>query len=472
MSRSNPPGPGPDDQEVLDAYRALDRTIPDGYFDEFSSRVLARLDGGVPDLAQERTSMQHDETEGRDLARGSGVSRSDEAALAAAAGTEAVPTAQRDEHSGLHEIKALASTTRRRMSQRHTSQQEAEDSMLVGASSGSFRAVALPDPNREVKPAAPAPAPLADAPTPRRARASAAPPVPAPHHAVEADRRPTPSRPSAAPFWMLGGVATLAAAAAVAVFVFGVGRGEDAKSEADSTTVAALEAAEQAGAPGGGAEPPAPPAAAPATAPVVAALEGGAAGEAAETEPAEEAADEGRAFAEPSRRAGSDKGSARAAAGVLGKASAERSDEAAKKPAAKQADSSSKDKKSTKSAPAGSGDGKDLEDVLNEVTGGVEAPAEVEKEEKRPTKTELDRRDVTAAMSGVRSAVMKCRDLEKFEGTVTVKFVVEPSGKVSSATSTRKGPTGSCVAAAVKRARFPAFDGAPTSFTYPFLLAE
>jgi hypothetical protein len=178
-----------------------------------------------------------------------------------------------------------------------------------------------------------------------------------------------------------------------------------------------------------------------------------------------------------------DDGAEAEAAGSRRAARAERSEEVAtarSRPADHGKQSEASDKKASSSAarPASSsksgasGEGKDLEDVLNQVTGGVTAPAEVEKEKARPSKKELDRRDVATAMTGVRVAVMKCRDLEQFEGTVTVKFVVDPSGKVSSVSSTRKGPTGDCVAAAVKRASFPAFDGAPTSFTYPFLLAE
>src|SRR5688500_2152695 len=64
----------PIDTEVEDAYGALAERIPDGYFETFSSRVLARL-GEASDMEGRR-----------EIARGSGLSRPDEAALTAAAG--------------------------------------------------------------------------------------------------------------------------------------------------------------------------------------------------------------------------------------------------------------------------------------------------------------------------------------------------------------------------------------------------
>src|SRR5688500_17425119 len=195
MKRADPPS----DRDIQEAFRALAGTIPDGHLDDFSSRVLARLD--EPEVSG---------MDSRELARGSGLTRPGEAALgAAAAPTEANVTPAREENSGLHEIKALASTTRRRISQRVSSEAEKEESLLVGASSGSFRAsAALPDP-------------AAAAAEPASVRVGR--PVVA-RPASEVDRRPAPTRSSSAPFWVLGGVATAAAAAAVAVFVFGVGR--------------------------------------------------------------------------------------------------------------------------------------------------------------------------------------------------------------------------------------------------------
>jgi hypothetical protein len=417
-----PPDP-PSDRDIQDAFLALDGTIPDGHLDDFSSRVLARLD------EPEAGAM-----DSRELARGSGVSRPDEAAIGAAAAPDK-PLA--DENSGLHEIKALASTTRRRISQKITSESEAEESLLVGATSGSFRAAAAarPDPVRE-KPADVRPI----------ARA-----------ASEVDRRSAPSRASSAPFWVLGGVATAAAVAAVAVFVFGVGRtAKEADKAAASDVVARAEspAADQGAVTGTPAdvrfaEPP-PPAAQPA------------AGALAPAESAPAADEKVMAEGDGAGRAGA---SARPDQHVAtSKSEPARELRKGYKETAK------------KAAPGGKSDGKDLNDVLNDVTGGVQAPAKQEEAApKKPSKKELDRGDVARAMGAVRSSVMRCRDKEQFEGTVTVKFHVAPSGEVTAAeaTGSKAGtPTGNCVAAAVKKAKFPAFDGAPTSFTYPFLLAE
>jgi len=461
MNRSRSGDEGPDDRLITEAYAALDGTIPDGYFDDFSSRVLARLD-----------ETQESGMEGRsDLARGSGVTRPDEAPLAGA--TPPAEPAKREEHSGLHEIKALASNTRRRLSQRISSQQEAEDSLLV-ASSGSFKSVALPDPSAakpmSVAPlaATPAAAPAAE---PARAReerrdaqvAAEAAPVAA---TAEPARFRVPPKPSSAPWRPLGGVATVAAAAAVAVFVFGVGRGGGEGAEPDST-LALAETAEVA--PGAPADPPAasgaaavPPAA---SAPAVTALDSAA----AEAEPApapepgegraDRADDDGRRARESSRSARTARAEARPS-----KDEAPKADEVATEK--KDAD------KAAKPQPSASGEGQDLEDVLNQVTGGVDAPKETEEEPKKPAKKELDRRDVANAMGGVRGEALKCYSVEQYQGTVTARFTVEPSGKVSEVSTDKKGPTGACVAKAVKKARFPAFDGAPTSFTYPFLLAE
>jgi hypothetical protein len=128
------------------------------------------------------------------------------------------------------------------------------------------------------------------------------------------------------------------------------------------------------------------------------------------------------------------------------------------------------DKKSDSAKPAKG----DMNDLLDSVTGGVEeGPAETEK--KVLSKKSLDRGDVATAMGAVRSRAGACHDKEGATGQVKIRFTVAPSGKVSSAKATGKfagTPTGSCVAAAVKGATFPAFDGRPMAFTFPFLLSQ
>jgi hypothetical protein len=130
-------------------------------------------------------------------------------------------------------------------------------------------------------------------------------------------------------------------------------------------------------------------------------------------------------------------------------------------------------------APAGqgrdAGGSASLEDMLDEATGQRVRPAPDPEAAKKveDVKKELDRRDVSAALEGIQGEVRSCRELDGASGTVSVRFVVAPTGQVSSSQATgahARSRTGSCVAGAVKGARFPAFEGAPVSFTYPFLL--
>lgn len=440
-----------EDRDIREAFAALDRTVPDGYWDDFSSRVLARLENGEADDME------------RDLAEGQ----------------------KPEEHSGLHEIQALASTTRRRLSQRLSSESEADESLLLSSSSGALRAVALPDPNQ-----------TGDSgvrPTTLRAKATS------PGVALPAERR---EARSAAPFWIVGGVATLAAAAAVAVFVFGIGTrsptGDEGRARRQTLARADLTPAEAGAAQATSAPTAAPAAAAPA--PVARSLD----------ESTQGAADQGGVaaasdhFAEPPPADGA-RGQAGARHDAVIAAGGEKSVDEAKvaktkddhahtargqhrESAAAGHHSSTEGAAPTGGAtggkdnargggatPAGDEEGEDLDKVLDQVTGKVHEPtAPVQKKPRAPAKKELDRRDVAQAMAGVKSAAQRCHGLEAYEGTVSVHFVVAPTGHVTRAAAVagNTGRTGGCVAAAVKQAHFPAFDGPPMSFTYPFLLSE
>ena len=92
-----------------------------------------------------------------------------------------------------------------------------------------------------------------------------------------------------------------------------------------------------------------------------------------------------------------------------------------------------------------------------------------------PAKAPLDRGDVSSALASARKKSAGCGKKHDANGTVMVKFTVDPSGKVSKADGKGelgKSDAGQCVVKAVRRARFPAFDGRPTSFTYPFVLTH
>jgi len=69
----------------------------------------------------------------------------------------------------------------------------------------------------------------------------------------------------------------------------------------------------------------------------------------------------------------------------------------------------------------------------------------------------------------VRPRVAACYQTYKVPGTALVNIVIAKSGRVSSARVSGKfagTPTGACVEAAVKTARFPASDGFSTPFPF------
>jgi hypothetical protein len=97
---------------------------------------------------------------------------------------------------------------------------------------------------------------------------------------------------------------------------------------------------------------------------------------------------------------------------------------------------------------------------------------------------QLDRRQLENTMDKVKHAVdQKCRGLEPFIGTLTIKLTIGQSGNVKSATAVppREGSPVApamlekCVIKEVKHANFPRFRGTliPTiELTYPFLFKE
>ena len=82
----------------------------------------------------------------------------------------------------------------------------------------------------------------------------------------------------------------------------------------------------------------------------------------------------------------------------------------------------------------------------------------------------LTRSDISKGISGVRSRVNSCGSRYSAKGKVTVRVKVAPSGRVSSVSTSgaASGQVGSCVASAVKRARFPKTQRGG-SFKYPFI---
>jgi outer membrane biosynthesis protein TonB len=88
---------------------------------------------------------------------------------------------------------------------------------------------------------------------------------------------------------------------------------------------------------------------------------------------------------------------------------------------------------------------------------------------------QLDRRQLEAAMNKIKPHLEKCRHVEEFTGTLTVRLTIAKSGNVQSVllvTPAEKTLTSECVLKTVRSASFPRFRGTllPTiELTYPFL---
>jgi TonB family protein len=83
----------------------------------------------------------------------------------------------------------------------------------------------------------------------------------------------------------------------------------------------------------------------------------------------------------------------------------------------------------------------------------------------------LSREDVSSGIGGVRDRVLGCGDRSSAKGQVTVAVKVSPGGSVSSVSvvSSPDSALGSCVASAVKKARFKATQEGG-KFNYPFVI--
>jgi hypothetical protein len=126
--------------------------------------------------------------------------------------------------------------------------------------------------------------------------------------------------------------------------------------------------------------------------------------------------------------------------------------------------------------------GADLDALLDRASGSdskpekgaqVSARAEASATAK-PAKTSLTRGDITQGMAAVRGAALDCYSRYQQPGTVQVKLTIAPNGAVTTASAVdgtfRGTDTGRCVAEAVAKASFPAWNGRPMTVTYPFLL--
>ncbi|HUH03260.1 MAG TPA: hypothetical protein VML75_14785 [Kofleriaceae bacterium] len=366
-----------------------------------------------------------------------------------------------EEHSGLHDIKAMARTTKQRISRRVSTQSDAEESLLASASSQSLSAIVLPEPGQD-EPSYET-YDEADEASARVASTAAA---------VGTESR------GGLPIWVYGAVG----AVAVAAVVFFVMRGGTKQTEVARNDVPVA---------AGAGEQIAPPASAPSADPIPVVVP--AAADDQDPDPATGVSDgdgagsEGEASAEdrdddadkPARSRTAPSKDVKPASRPAAPASSTASSSSSSAPA--KADASKPTPKAPETAkPKKPDDGKrSLDDLLDEASGGAVSNRDLDKaapaEPKEPVKTDLSRSEIQTGMKKILARVSACYDNYKEPGTVMVAVVIEPNGEVSSADATGKfknTETGLCVSEAVRRASFASWEGKPKRFNYPFLLSD
>ena len=342
----------------------------------------------------------------------------------------------REEDSGLHDIRSLASSQRLRNSSRRISTSPPHDDDLLASSSAGWKAVALPLTETDRRTPVPAGA-LAEP-----ALGSADSHVPISTHVAK-------RKTSKAPLFATIGLG-LAAAAGVVFYV-----ANKEQHAADQTAFSTSANGSTGVAPGATVTPlPDPAPSPPATAPVIASAE-----EAAKPAPA-------AAANEPDRDEKPDKSRSKGKKARVERDAIAKTETA--KPEARPGLGSGAAVVKTLT-PKDSKDGEpSFEDLLKEANIQDKQDAAPKLEKKS-----LSGADITKGMRGVQPRAQGCYN--GTQGTAAVKLTVEPSGKVQRVVVTGAfagTPVAACVEKAVKSATFPAWDGAPQSFGYSYLLSE
>lgn len=449
------------DADIVAAFEALDATAPEGDLDEIEERLLARLEEeDMSEIANETTTAAKDSTS---------------AALGNAR------ELQGSDDPELRDIKVLAESTKQRISQRMAAQVDAEEALLSASSpSLALRTISLPEPGSGTDEQ------TSDA----RPAATAA----------------THDEDAGLPAWIYAAISAVAAAAVVFFLLRGHKSEQPRVAINESPAAMPAEPLDRAGS--GQAEP--------GTAAWDSRRAGGTSGNVIDgagagtlagddstmaTAGGAQGADEDQhgadgnakdSAAEPKRAATSARSSgtadtasmtrsARRASATTAdnKAGADKSTAGATLPSEDPAASANTAAKKPEKKPDA------LEDLLAEASGGASGGAagaagagqQAGAAENKPTRTQLGGGDIKKAMTPIGPKAQACYDETQLSGMVTVmiEFRVEPSGVVSSASAKGKfkgTPTGDCVASAVKTATLPAYDGAPMTFTYPFLLTQ
>lgn len=453
--------------------KALDDQVSDRYFEELPNKVLARL---------EEQQMQSD------VNRRSG-SANPPLSIAApkpAPDDDSTQKVQRQEDSGLHDMRALAQTTKQRMSQRRVpTQNPPVDDAALRASHASLRAIALPDPDKMVALDEPVTVGTGTGPAPalldRKPSATAAP-------ATATARAPiTPMKPrSKTPIVVASSMLALAAAGVIGFVVLNKTSTPSAReSAAGATPSGQLDRAEQSKMSVTPAVQPAQDTAPAAPAPTAAfsAANGPAPG----GEAAAGVLNGVGGASDEAEKADGDKDTKADRADKHGGGKNEdgkkKKDDKESGSGAKQQTDTSGDKgqgdkgtpvstTDTKKGPADQQD-QSLDDLLRGA--GVDPNAPKKKEGPKLDKKSLELGDIRSAMGALKGKAQGCYTKFGVSGSVVVKLSVAPSGEVKSAKVTGSfagTPTGDCVKNVVEGAKFPPWDGNPQTVDYSYFLSD
>lgn len=439
------------DETIQAAFEALDRVVPEGHFDELESKLQARL---------EQESMTETAEHGTAASQEPGREPLTAATLARSASNE----------PGSQDIRALAETTKKRISQRISAQIEAQEPLP--SSSLAMRTISLPEPGKDFQ-----------------------------VYATDRGARPAVALPEQqkSPAW----VYAAASAAAAAAVVFFLVRGQDREpvrvtsqdtaanmTQPGGAWAPAMDGTGHTGDVGGQPVPddrallqePAPPAGS---------MESGGAADTASAPAAQgltagpSAGDQKVGSAAKNVATTTPRDAIKAPpAGGAGAATRTKADRA---PADEEASDDKSDgdtaagTKEAQTTPADKPKPSDtLDDLLTEASGGAARPggegeAKKDADETKPKRMKREPDEIKTAMSAVEGKAQACFARFQVPGTVMIRFSVEPDGRVTSAQAT--GPfkgtdTGACVADAVKSARLSAYDGPPTTYNYAFLLTQ
>jgi predicted Zn finger-like uncharacterized protein len=122
--------------------------------------------------------------------------------------------------------------------------------------------------------------------------------------------------------------------------------------------------------------------------------------------------------------------------------------------------------------PTGKKGGKSIDDMLGEVGNKKSGGDDASKPKPAVNLISLTQSDIVNAMRAVQPKIQACANQFKVPGTAMASISVASGGKVASTTVTGKfagTPTGTCVEAAAKSARFPPCNS--MSFPWPFTLS-